>query len=159
MKTKSRLYALIALSLMFTLTQFASADTITVDGTKYDVTILVTSYNASAALFQSQPWWDTDGGSDAATAALDVASFFALPNSIGGVSTGPLFLWPGAGVSFVAFNQFGGTSAGQLNTSTNYTFAIATRSTVPDSGSAFGLLLLALTALLAATRFRALRLA
>jgi hypothetical protein len=157
---KSRLLALIAMGVLLASTQFASAVTITVDGTNYDVSVLVTSYNANLALLQNQPWWDADGGSDAAIAAVDVASFFGLPNSIGGVSTGPLFLWPGAGVgvSFIAYNSFGGTSAGPLDASNNYTFAIATPSNnIPDAGSSALLFALSVTALFGASCLRSFR--
>jgi len=149
MKTKSRFLALIALCVLFASTQFASAVTITLNGNQYDVTTLVTSYNANAALLQNQPWWGADGGSLAATAAFAVGSFFGLPNLIGGVSTGPLFLWPGAGlgVSFVAFNSFGGTSAGPLDMSANYSFAVATPINTPDSGSTLAFLSASLGAL------------
>jgi hypothetical protein len=59
-----------ALGVMSPLAAQALTVTLTVGGNNYDVTTLETSYSASSAILQSQPWWQNTALADALAGAL-----------------------------------------------------------------------------------------
>ena len=128
-----------SLALAFVAPQ-ASALTVTVNGQDYNLTSVVTSYDASPSLFNkdNMPWWeDMSLPSDFAYA---VQSAMGLPNLEGTIS--PLFAnfhyqFEG-GVSLIGISGWDGTNAWgtAVSPSETFTFAILDASQSSGGGNA-----------------------
>lgn len=132
----------------------ARAFEIDLDGVRYNVSYLHTSFNASADLLMTQPWWNSQ--TLAEEAVREVGAGLGYPND-GGVLT-PTYAYsyvPDYGLGFVYFADSDRT--GQIYSDYKFgefdvrEYAVAARVSVSDSGGTLSLLPIALVGLAVAS--------
>lgn len=126
----------------------ASTYNATVNGTNYDFTYVTGSFNANAALLQSQPWWGSNQDT-ATTFATVVGGSLGYPNFF----AGPLFAFGNTGnrIDAIYFER-SASYTNAIRDSNTYSYAVATASSagvpeidgalVPQVGFLFGCLFL-----------------
>lgn len=107
-----------------------SAYQINVGGIDYEVTFVDTSYTASTALLESQPWWGS--ATDAGTFATAVGDADNVGATIGGqlsfaYGTGPV---PPPGAVLFRYVDSAGTVSGNLGTGQSATLSFATATAI-----------------------------
>jgi hypothetical protein len=126
---------------IFSLQNSTLAFTISLDGTNYDITTFITSYNDNSAILQSQPWWGN--ATKAETAAGLVSTNLGFPNSDSSGLRGPFFAYQSDNLNpteLISYAGFHGilVNPGELPANSVYTYAVVA---VPEPFTVIGTLI------------------
>ena len=114
---------------------------VTVNGTSYNITTIVGSYNANSTQLSSEPWF---GSSSAATSfASALGTLLGTPNSGSG---GPFFAYDSIVNTRFYFTAGGSVFSTTISPPTSVTYAVVASTAVPEPlnvlGSVVGLAML-----------------
>lgn len=117
----------------------ASAVTINLGGSSYEVTTIEGSFDDNQTLLEDQPWWTGGSNSLANDAAGQVDNQLGLPNNSN--SWGPYFAYSFSGgtVMFSAFNGSSVDGNADIGSSASRTYAVVNE--VPEPMTILGTLL------------------
>ncbi len=132
----------------------SQAIVVTVNSTDYDVTTITGTYLSVAPTLQNQVWW---GSSDTSLAFANAVGTQGLPNF--GI-IGPLFTWAVEGDLISSLVSSRALTATNIPLSLNiaagdpqpYTYAVASRTSVPDSGATLAMFGVTLAGMIAIRR-------